>query len=139
MGNILKGIEMLWNNYILLSYRFFIRQHEDGEGRLAELVGRLSETSMGELEEIEYDGPYDTYWPVRGEDIDDAEDRGLLVTTIEGKPNLVVRIFNVKILVGQSYEGEESDMLDEVAEAVGLDQFIVVQVIREMIQDKQAL
>lgn len=129
-----------WQNRVELDYRVFVRQFEDFEGRLTELYGRLSETSMGEAEEIEFGDPWDTYWPLRPEDIDNAQTRGLLVVYRgAAKPHVVVRRLIVTIPYTPMYGDESTDIIDEVNDAVGLGQFVKVSIVREFQQDLQAI
>ena len=125
---------MQWMNKIELSFRVYLRQHEDVEHRLNEVVGRLDTSCSSD---VNYGEAFDTYWPIRPQDVEVAREHGLFVTEKGDKLCLVIRELPITLEVADPDDLDE--LLVEVSEGMPLNQFAVIRVLREALTEIQAI
>lgn len=124
---------MHWINYVRLVYRYKRRQAEDPELKVNELFTRLSETTL----ELDFGEPVDYYWLLDPSVITTCLEQGYLMVEREEKPHIVIREIEAKLYF-EDFDNWK-DVLDELKGEIELEDFAIVEIIRQNVSEVLAV
>lgn len=123
-----------WTNRIIYTLRVYARQGHDAHLRMHDERYKIEDALENLPCVLETTHPIPYYWPIREEDKDKFQKRGLVLTEINDKWCLLIKQIDFII----KYDKDEMVILDAIHEVCG-DIFASIKIERMSVRDIQAI
>ena len=129
-----------WNSYIELAYSVFVRQYENVQYKIdsakKSFLDVWNSHAITSKYLVEFEEPFDTYWPVKPEDIEKCEKKGYLLTNYEDTKCVVVREVSARINISEiNFHVNIQSLVEKACN----EEFAVIRVVREKTLEIQAI